>query len=133
MTIEGGCYCGEIRYISESPTQGQLQCYCRECQYITGGNPNAIIVVPEEGFRFTNGTPTKFSRNELERPVTRFFCSNCGTAIGTRSPARPGSFIIKVWTLDDPSGFRPQMAIFTVDQQPYHHIPEGIPAHHRRP
>ena len=133
MTIEGGCYCGEIRYISESPTQGQLQCYCRECQYITGGNPNAIIVVPEEGFRFTNGTPTKFSRNDLQRPVTRFFCSNCGTAIGTRSPARPGSFIIKVGTLDDPSGFRPQMAIFTVDQQPYHHIPEGIPAHHRRP
>ena len=133
MTIEGGCYCGEIRYISESPTQGQLQCYCRECQYITGGNPNAIIVVPEEGFRFTNGTPTKFSRNDLERPVTRFFCSTCGTAIGTRSPARPGSFIIKVGTLDDPSGFRPQMAIFTVDQQPYHHIQEDIPAHHRRP
>ena len=133
MTIEGGCYCGEIRYISESPAQGQLQCYCRECQYITGGNPNAIIVVPEEGFRFTSGTPTKFSRNDLERPVTRFFCSTCGTAIGTRSPARPGSFIIKVGTLDDPSSFRPQMAIFTVDQQPYHHIPEGIPAHHRRP
>ena len=133
MTIEGGCYCGEIRYISESPAQGQLQCYCRECQYITGGNPNAIIVVPEEGFRFTSGTPTKFSRNDLERPVTRFFCSTCGTAIGTRSPARPGSFIIKVGTLDDPSSFRPQMAIFTVDQQPYHHIPEDIPAHHRRP
>ena len=133
MTIEGGCYCGEIRYISESPAQGQLQCYCRECQYITGGNPNAIIVVPEEGFRFTSGTPTKFSRNDLERPVTRFFCSTCGTAIGSRSPARPGAFIIKGGTLDDPSSFRPQMAIFTVDQQPYHHIPEGIPTHHRRP
>ena len=133
MTIEGGCYCGEIRYISENPAQGQLQCHCRECQYITGGNPNAIMVVPETGFRFTKGTPTSFSRKDLKRPVTRFFCATCGTAIGTRSPARPGSFIIKVGTLDDPSGFQPQMAIFTVDQQPYHHIPEGIPAHHRRP
>ena len=132
MTIEGGCYCGEICYISESSPQGQLQCHCRECQYITGGNPNAIIVVPEEGFRLTNGTPTKFSRTDLERSVTRFFCSTCGTAIGTRSPARPESFIIKIGTLDDPSGFQPQMAIFTIDQQPYHHVPMGIPAHHRR-
>ena len=133
MAIEGGCYCGEIRYISEKPEQGQLQCHCRECQYITGGNPNAIMVVPEEGFRFTKGAPSSFAREDLERPVTRFFCATCGTAIGTRSPARPGSFIIKIGTLDDPSGFQPQMAIFTIDQQPYHHIPEGIPVHHRRP
>ena len=133
MAIEGGCYCGEIRYVSEKRAQGQLQCHCRECQYITGGNPNAIMVVPEEGFRFTKGTPTNFTRKDLERPVTRFFCAKCGTAIGTRSPARQGSFIIKIGTLDDPSDFWPQMAIFTVDQQPYHHIPEGIPAHYRRP
>ena len=133
MQIEGGCYCGNVRYAVEGDPMMKIQCHCRECQYITGGNPNAIIVVPEEGFRFTNGTPTKFSRNDLERPVTRFFCSTCGTAIGTRSPARPESFIIKIGTLDDPSGFQPQMAIFTIDQQPYHHVPEGIPAHYRRP
>ena len=133
MAIEGGCYCGEIRYVSEHPAQGQLQCHCRECQYITGGNPNAIMVVPEEGFRFTQGEPSSFARGDLERPVTRFFCGTCGTAIGTRSPARPGSFVIKIGTLDDPSGFQPQMAIFTIDQQPYHHIPDGVPSHHRRP
>ena len=133
MAIEGGCYCGEIRYVSDNPAQGQLQCHCRECQYITGGHPNAIMVVPENGFRFTNGSPVTFARGDLERPVTRFFCPTCGTAIGTRSPARPDSFIIKIGTLDDPSGFQAQMAIFTIDQQPYHHIPDGIPAHHRRP
>ena len=25
MAIEGGCYCGEIRYVSAHPAQGQLQ------------------------------------------------------------------------------------------------------------
>jgi hypothetical protein len=133
MAIEGGCYCGEIRYVSENPAQGQLQCHCRECQYFTGGNPNAIMVVPDDGFRFTKGAPASFARGDLERPVTRLFCPSCGTAIGTRSPARPGSFIIKIGTLDDPSVFQPQMAIFTIDQQPYHHIPTGIPTHDRRP
>jgi hypothetical protein len=53
--------------------------------------------------------------------------------MGTRSPARPGSFILKVGTLDDPSVFKPKLAIFTVDKQPFHHIPEGLPAFERRP
>jgi hypothetical protein len=42
--------------------------------------------------------------------------------------------ILKVGTLDDPSLFgTPQMAIFTVDQQAFHQIPERIPSFERLP
>ena len=133
MEILGGCYCGEIRYASTGEVQGSLQCHCRECQYITGGHPNAIMLFPEETFHFIQGTPKDFSRKDLENPVTRFFCGTCGTAIGTKSPARPGAMIIKVGTLDDPSIFKPQLAIFTIDKQDFHHLEEGIPAYERRP
>ena len=133
MGIKGGCYCGDIRYESEGEQQGSLQCHCRECQYITGGSPNLIMVVPEDGFKFTKGVAKKFARSDLETPVTRFFCDKCGTGIGTKSPARPGSMIIKVGTLDDPSVFKSQLAIFTVDKQEYHHIEDGLPAYERRP
>ena len=75
----------------------------------------------------------EFSRSDLERPVTRAFCPTCGTAIGTRSPARPGSMIIKVGTLDDPSVFEPKAAIFTVDMQPFHSLPADVPSFERRP
>lgn len=133
MAITGGCYCGQVRYESTGEIQFAMQCHCRECQYITGGNPNVIIMVPDDSFRFTKGEPHSFRRDDLERPVTRYFCPNCGTAIGTRSPARPDSFIIKVGTLDDQSVFDPKAAIFTIDKQPYHHIPEGLPSFERRP
>ena len=75
---------------------------------MTGGHPNAIVIFPLAGFRFTKGEPKAFARSDLPNPVTRFFCPNCGTAMGTRSPARPDSMIIKVGTLDDPSTFQPQ-------------------------
>lgn len=133
MKIEGGCYCGAIRYESTGEPQAAIQCHCRECQYITGGHPNVIMVVPAEGFRFTKGEPASFTRSDLERPVTRLFCATCGTAIGTRTPNRPGSFIVKVGTMDHPEIFEPKVAIFTVDKQPFHHIPDGIPAFERRP
>jgi hypothetical protein len=133
MEIHGGCYCGDLRYESKGDVQGALQCHCRECQYITGGNPNVIMVVPEGGFKFTKGTAKEFSRTDLDNPVTRLFCNNCGTGIGTRSPSRPGSVIIKVGTLDDPTIFKSQLAIFTIDKQKFHYIDEGLPSYERRP
>jgi hypothetical protein len=133
MKLTGRCYCGDIKYEFDGEVQGALQCHCRECQYITGGNPNVVMIVPESGFKFTQGQPSAFARTDLERPVTRYFCPRCGTALGTRSPARPDSFIVKVGTLDDPSVFKPRVAIFTIDKQAFHHIPEGMPAYERRP
>ena len=54
-----------------------------------------------------------------------------------RLPFADGSFdavILKVGTLDDPSVFgQPGMAIFTIDKQAFHVIPEGLPAFERFP
>ncbi|MCB1647811.1 MAG: GFA family protein [Pseudomonadales bacterium] len=133
MEITGGCYCGEIRYKAEGEPMFAGQCHCRECQYITGGNPNVIMAMPESGFSYTQGEPKTFSRSDIENAVTRHFCPNCGTAIGTQSKGLPGAMILKVGTMDDPSVFEPQVAIFTVDKQKFHHIPEGMPAFERVP
>ena len=92
-----------------------------------------IMAMPREGFRYTRGEPKQFTRSDIENAVTREFCGNCGTAIGTRAPVMPNAMILKVGTMDDPSVFQPQMAIFTVDKQHFHHIPEGLPAFERLP
>jgi len=66
--------------------------------------------------------------------VTREFCLECGTHILAKSSALPGALIIKVGTLDDPSVYgSPQMAIFLIDKQSFHHVPEGIPTFERVP
>ncbi len=42
--------------------------------------------------------------------------------------------VVKVGTLDDPSLYgAPKMAIFTIDKQAFHHIPDGIPTFERLP
>ena len=41
---------------------------------------------------------------------------------------------LKAGTFDDPGLYgSPQMAIFTIDKQAFHHIPEGMPAFERLP
>ena len=84
-------------------------------------------------FQFTKGKPKSFKRTDIESPVERYFCEECGTSIGTKSPKRPGSMIIKVGTFDDPSVFRADIAIFTKDKQPFHHIDENVKTFERRP
>ena len=127
MKLEGGCYCGQVRYAAEGEPMLKAQCHCRECQYISGGAPNMFMLMPPAGFSYVKGVPKQFSRSDLENAVTREFCAECGTHLTTR---RPGlrAVILKVGTLDDPSVFgSTQMAIFTVDKQPFHQVAEGTP------
>jgi hypothetical protein len=134
MKVEGGCYCGAVRYRAEGDPVFKGQCHCRECQYITGGAPNLVMGVPEQGFAFTRGSGKPFRRRDLATPVTREFCPECGTHLLTRAPGLAGVVLIKVGTLDDPSVFGgPQLAIYTAEKQSFHHVPDGIPAFERTP
>lgn len=132
MRLEGGCYCGQVRYVADGEPALRAQCHCRECQYITGGGPNFFIAMPADGFTYVKGEPKGFARPDLETPVTREFCPNCGTHLVTRV-SRP-IVIVKVGGLDDPSVFgEPQVALFTIDRQAFHHIPQEVSAYERRP
>ncbi len=133
MKLEGGCYCGAVRFAADGEPMMKAQCHCRECQYMTGGGPNVFIAMPVAGFGYTKGGPKTFTRGDLERPVTREFCAECGTHLATRPRGFP-AVIVKVGALDDPSQFSgPDMAIYTIDKQAFHHVPEGLPTFERLP
>ena len=133
MALEGGCYCGELRYKAEGEPMMKAQCHCRQCQYFSGGAPNMFMVMPVDGFRYTNGTPRRFARSDLEKPRTREFCETCGTHLTTRRIGLE-AVILKVGTLDDPALFGgPEVAIYTIDKQAFNHIPEGMPSFERLP
>src|ERR1041385_5532976 len=89
MKLEGGCYCGAVRYVAEGEPRLKAQCHCRECQYISRGSPNMFMLMPPDGFRYITGAPKQFARADLESPVTREFCAECGTHLTTRRPGLP--------------------------------------------
>ena len=81
MKLEGGCYCGGVRYEASGDPLFKGQCHCRECQYISGGSPNVTMGMSADGFAYTKGTPKAFQRGDLDNPVTREFCPECGTQV----------------------------------------------------
>jgi hypothetical protein len=133
MRLEGGCYCGAVRFVTEGDPVMKAQCVCRECTHITGGGPNVFMAMPIPGFAYTKGTPKAFKRGDLPNPVTREFCAECGSHVVTRAPGFP-AVIVKVGALDDPSQYgEPDMTIYACDKQAFHYLPAGKPAFERLP
>lgn len=134
MALEGGCYCGNVRYEAGGDPLFKGECHCRECQYVSGGGPNYTMGMPAASFRYTKGEPRAFRRSDLESPVTREFCGDCGTHLVSRAPTMAAAVMLKVGTLDDPSQFGgPQMVIYACDKQPFHRLPEGVPTFEKLP
>jgi hypothetical protein len=134
MKIEGGCYCGALRYKAEGKPVLKAQCHCRACSHISGGAPNYFMLMPPEGSAYTKGTPKQFKRPDIENAVTREFCETCGTHILTRRPGL-AQIVLKAGTIDDPAldYGGPKIAIYTSEKQPFHLIAEGVPAFDRVP
>jgi hypothetical protein len=126
MEIEGGCYCGAVRYKVEGDALFRGQCHCRECQFISGGAPNLTMGFPITSFSYTKGEAKPFQRADLDNGVVREFCADCGTHLVSKPPTMPMA-MLKVGTMDDPSLFGgPQMAIYLCDKQDFHQVPDGI-------
>ncbi len=132
MKIEGGCYCKAVRYQAEGEPMMKAECFCRECQHITGGGNLLVMAMPVDGFELTKGAVKGFTRDDIENAVTREFCENCGTHLFTRAPGFDAGVIIKVGSLDDPSVFgKADSANFVSDAQPYHRLPDDMPCHQK--
>jgi hypothetical protein len=127
MKLQGGCYCRKVRYEADGEPRFKGACHCRECQYMTGGQSNVFIMMPASEFRYVEGKPRAFKREDLAVAGTREFCAECGTHLTARPPHDASVIVIKVGTLDDPSVFgMPQAALYTSEKQSFHVVPEGV-------
>ena len=84
--------------------------------------------------RRVKGEPARYSRPDLDNPVSREFCATCGPHLLTRTPRRTNVVILKVGGLDDPSVYgKAQVVFYTSEAQPFHLFPEGVPAFEKFP
>ncbi len=121
VKVTGGCACGDVRFGFYEPTTFKGACFCRACQYASGGGPAYAVGVPRDQFRVTKGRPAEFATlSEAGNLVTRVFCSTCGTHLYAYSETTPDVCSVKVGALDDPSRFKPRVQTWTSEAQPWH-------------
>ena len=118
--LDGGCRCGEIRYrVSDAP-KFIVACHCRDCQQLSSSAFAIGMVVAEDGFTVTQGTPRDWAKQAASgKTTTAFTCPTCAGWTHTRPSAGAGYVIVRPTTLDDPSWVRPVAEIWTMSALPW--------------
>jgi len=127
MTVQGGCLCGGVRYALTEPFRRANFCHCSRCRKHTGAAASAQGRVPREGFTLLSGAELV----ETFRPeggMAKAFCRVCGSSLfGGTWPDGP-EVSIRLGTLDDDPGIRPQYHSFAADVPPWDRLPDdGLP------
>jgi hypothetical protein len=88
---------------------------------------------PADRMRLT-GPVTEFKvKSDSGSEVTRVFCPACGSPILGRNNAMVGYLTIALGTLDDSSGFEPQVAVFARSRKPWDIMDESLPTFDAQP
>ena len=118
--MTGGCLCGQVRYEADGEPAWTAICYCRDCQRASGSGHMPVMGMVRRAMRIRGETNTYVVTAAGGGPSTCHFCPTCGSLIfgGVEGPA-DGTMSVYVGTLDDPSGWSPQIAIFTRSRNPW--------------
>ncbi len=127
VPFEGGCACGQIRYRVSAEPVAMVNCHCRACQRASGGAGSNIVVVRQSDYQLLKGAPkSHLSKSDGGNEVKRWFCGECGSPLYSLSDRRGEFVLLKVGSLDDPSGFKPMVDVWTSAAQPWAHIASGV-------
>ena len=130
----GGCLCGGIRYSVDAAPELTALCHCEDCQRQTGSAFSILVAVPKESVRIEgHGLAAFESVGASGWPVTREFCSGCGSPILSDVAITPDLLWIRGGTLDDRSWLRPQMNIWCDSAQPWVLLERAIPGFAKNP
>ena len=129
MELTGGCVCGGTRYALKSRPFALIDCHCIDCRrsagaaYITWGS------VPREDLVVTRGEP----RNIAHADRIRSFAVCCGTHLFFEDTKDSDMIDVTIASLDDPTPFAPQKAIWLEDKLPWVTLDESLPMFQKTP
>jgi hypothetical protein len=121
--IEGGCFCGRIRYAIDDGTYLSVNCHCTMCRRIHAAPCVTWLVVPGERFRYSGAQPARLASSPRG---SRHYCPSCGTHVACMNAGHPERIDIAVGSLDSPAAFEPTRDGFTDTRLPW--APRAVPA-----
>lgn len=133
ISLQGGCNCGEIRYLVTRPFLTAYICHCHLCQKRTGSAFSMSVVLPVEGLQIVAGKPTRTERLLASGARTvSWVCPTCYSRIYTQREGRQ-VLNLRAGTLDDTSNIRPVAQFWTDSAQPWAVVTRDILSYPEQP
>jgi len=131
--IEGGCFCGKVRYSADAETIFQGLCHCKSCQKITGTSFSVVIAIPTPTLTVTGEVKVYDSTGDSGQGTHSGFCPNCGSPVIDTADIMQGVTMIRAGTLDDQSWLAPTMEIYCDSKMPWVSLGGGLASFPKMP
>jgi hypothetical protein len=125
-SIDGGCFCGQVRFRASAPPKASMICHCRSCRRAAAAPAVPWVTFDSADFALVGG---KLSVFRSSPPVRRGFCGACGTPLTYERDERPGVIDVTTASLDDPEAFPPTYHAQLGDDLAWVKFGEGLPAY----
>jgi hypothetical protein len=103
--LQGGCFCGRIRYEVTGTPFDETSCHCSICRRTSGAPFVAWFSVRPSEFRWRSGSPSQFRSSTR---ATRSFCAHCGTQLTFQADDSPDEIDVTTCSLDQPEAVPPR-------------------------
>jgi hypothetical protein len=123
----GGCTCGAVRYEITAEPVRSFQCQCRDCQRDTGAGHSSVAVFPRAAMRVEGDVVENLRVADSGAQKRKGFCGKCGSPLYNKPQNVPDLIGVYVGTLDDPSGFKPQLVMFASRGNDWDHLDPALP------
>ena len=126
-TIQGGCFCGTLRYEVQGPLAAARACHCSRCRKAFSAASSAYAEVPStSSFRWLQGKDT-LRTYETAPGWGMGFCGKCGSTLcGLHDGQVHG---LTLGCVDGDPGVELSMHIFVGSKAPWDHIGGEAPQH----
>ena len=125
--MTGRCLCGAVRFEISAPFVEASYCHCTRCQSRTGTAASANGRAAPGSFRVVTGEE-HLRAWEPEGGAAKLFCSQCGSAVFSRTSTDPPIIGVRLGGVDGDPGIRPQWHQYVAYAAPWEEIPDdGLP------
>lgn len=123
----GGCLCGALRYEAHALGRGPTgYCYCGDCRKASGSGFIPFINFSAKAVRFKGQAKQTVSKAFRGGDAVRNSCPVCSSLVFGGVIGESDSFTIYAGSLDDPSLFEPEIAIFNRSRPHWVPLPRGL-------
>ncbi len=126
VAITGGCLCGALRYEASAPPRYMGFCFCNDCRKASGSGFIPFMGFTASALRFTGVPLTHTLKHADGRAAVRNFCPACGGLVFGGTVGESDYHTVYAGSLDDPTHFKPTMAIFNRERAPWVALPAGL-------
>jgi hypothetical protein len=124
--MTGGCLCGALRWEADGEPTLAGHCYCGDCRKASGSGFIPFMKFASTSVRITGTTRQGRSPAASGNEAVRNFCASCGSLVFGGQLGIARHHTIYAGTLDDPSLFRPTVAVFTRGRPSWAVVPPGL-------